>query len=107
MKWLKLATQSGGWAAIITALLTMLLKQFGFEINEVVLAPLVVSGLGMIQGGAYIPIRTSAEPVMSDLHNKTIDALYHLDGILDGDEVKKAIGVLWNAARTIPREVKK
>lgn len=106
MKWIKLATQGGGWAAMLTALITLLLKQFGFEVNESVLAPLVVSGLGMIQGGAYIPV-PSVAPVMSDLHNKTIDALYHLDGILDGDDVKKAIGVLWNAARSIPQEVKK
>lgn len=106
MKWLKLATQGSGWAVILSALTTMLLKQLGFEINDAALGPLVASGLGLIHGGAYIPV-PSVAPVMSELHNKTIDALYHLDGILDGEDVKKAIGVLWNAARSLPQEVKK
>jgi len=102
MKWLKYATQGSGWAAMAAAIVTLLLKMCGIEVQESAVLPLIVSAIGLIHGGSYVPV-PSVAPVMSDLHNKTIDALYHLDGILEGDDVKNAIGVLWNAARTLPK----
>jgi hypothetical protein len=65
--------------------------------------PLIVSALGLVHGGSYIPVVDKAVPVMPDMQNRTLDAIYHLDKTLSGDEVVKAISVLWNAARTLPK----
>ena len=101
MKLTKLLTQSGGWASIATALVTLLLKQFGFEVEESVILPLIVGGLDAQAGAKFIPT-APPPPVMSGLHNQTIDALFHLDRtLLPTSEVDNAIRVLWNAARTI------
>lgn len=105
MQWLKIITQGGGWATIATALVTLLLKQFGFEVEESAILPLIVGGLGAQAGARFIP--TVQAPAMSSLHNQTIDALFHLDKTLvQSEAVQNAIGVLWNAARTIKPEGK-
>lgn len=103
MKWLKILTQGGGWAAMAAGVVTLLLKNFGINVEESAILPLIVAALGMIQGGGFIPVADKNVPVMSDLHNKTIDAIYHIDKTLQGEGVQEAIAKLWAAARAIKK----
>lgn len=103
MKWLKILTQGGGWAAMAAGVVTLLLKNFGINVEEAAILPLIVAALGMIQGGGFIPVADKTMPVMPEIQNKTLDALYHIDKTLVGDGVQEAIAKLWSAARAIKK----
>lgn len=106
MQWLKIITQGTGWASMLAGIVTLVLKACGIEVQESAILPLITAALGLIHGGSFIPVVDKSVPVMPDMQNRTLDALFHLDKTLIGDGVQDAIAKLWAAARVVKPEGK-